>query len=97
MRSGGFVNMPASQRNGTLYTGSTVNLPRRVWEHRIGAVAGFTRDYGVTQLVWYEGYPEIAMARQREHTLKRWRRSWKLALIEAMNPEWRDLAADLNG
>ncbi|WP_244528676.1 hypothetical protein [Methylobacterium gossipiicola] len=51
----------------------------------------------MTQLVWYEGYPEIAMARQREHTLKRWRRSWKLALIEAMNPEWRDLAADLNG
>jgi putative endonuclease len=88
--------MLASQRNGTLYTGSTTDLARRVWEHRIGAVPGFTRDYGVTCLVWYEGCPEIGLARQREHGLKRWRRAWKLALIEAMNPDWRDLAPDLN-
>lgn len=97
MRPAAFVYILASQRNGTLYTGSTTDLARRVWEHRIGTVPGFTRDYAVISLVWYEGYSAIAMARQRKHTLKRWRRSWKLALIEATKPDWRDLAVDLNG
>ncbi|MDO9425820.1 MAG: GIY-YIG nuclease family protein [Methylobacterium sp.] len=96
MQPAAFVYILASQRNGTLYTGSTTDLARRVWEHRIGAVPGFTRDHGVTLLVWYDGCPDVVQARQREHALKRWRRAWKLALIEAMNPAWRDLALDLN-
>jgi len=89
------VHMLASGRNGTLYTGSTVDLARRIWEHRTGMMPGFTRAHGVTQLVWYEGYASIIDARHREYAVKRWRRAWKLALIEGMNPGWRDLYDDL--
>jgi len=89
------VYMLASRRNGTLYTGSTIDLARRIHEHRTGAMPGFTRDYGVTMLVWYEEYPRVIDARIREYAIKRWRRAWKLALIEAFNPAWRDLYEDL--
>lgn len=85
------VYMLASRRNGTLYVGSTIDLARRIWEHKSGAMAGFTRDYGVTTLVWYQGYPHIVQARSREYVIKKWRRAWKIALIEQMNPDWRDL------
>ena len=91
-----FVYILASQRNGTLYTGSTTDLGRRVWEHKNRLTPGFTSAYGVSLLVWYEAYPHVSLARQRESTLKRWRRAWKIALIETMNPEWRDLYDDLN-
>jgi putative endonuclease len=96
MAKGGFVYMLASGRNGTLYLGSTVDLCRRVYEHQQAYTPGFTTRYGVMNLVWYEQYELIADARHREYALKKWRRSWKLALVEAMNPGWRDLSTHLN-
>ena len=90
------VYMLASGRNGTLYTGSAIDLSHRVWEHKEGLTPGFTSRYGVTMLVWYEPHERIIDARNREYAIKRWRRAWKLALIEAMNPGWSDLYFDLN-
>ena len=85
----------ASSRNGTLYVGVTSNLPKRVWEHREGLVEGFTRQYGVKQLVWYEVHGEAIAAITREKQIKKWNRLWKLHLIERMNPEWRDLFEEI--
>jgi len=96
MYQGYFVYILASQRNGTLYVGVTNDLSRRVWEHREGAPSGFTRKYGVIRLVYYEGFQDIDYAIRREKTLKRWRRAWKLQLIEAENPQWLDLYETLN-
>ncbi|MEH3145902.1 MAG: GIY-YIG nuclease family protein [Methylobacterium frigidaeris] len=96
MAPGGFVYMLASGRNGTLYVGSTVDLARRVHEHQQAFAEGFTTRYGVRALVWYEGYDRVVEARQREYAIKKWRRAWKLALIETMNPDWRDLTEDLS-
>ena len=90
-----YVYILASRRNGTLYVGMTDDLVRRVWEHRIGAVPGFTRKYGVKMLVWYEQHETREMAFQRERQIKRWNRAWKLQLIERFNPTWKDLAVDL--
>jgi putative endonuclease len=90
-----FVYMLASQRNGTLYTGSTTELGRRVWEHRQKLVPGFTSAYGVTMLVWFEPHETVYAARLREYQIKTWRRAWKIALIEAQNPHWRDLYEEL--
>ncbi len=92
-----YVYMLASQRNGTLYVGVTGDLARRVWEHRQGDIKGFTAKYGVKRLVWCEAYPTAIEAITREKRLKRWRREWKLALIESENPQWRDLYETLNG
>jgi putative endonuclease len=89
--------MLASQRNGTLYTGSTRSLPRRVFEHREGLVPGFTRKYGVARLVWFEPHDSVAAAHLREKQIKRWRRAWKLSLIEKGNPTWRDRYEDIAG
>ncbi|MEP9379758.1 GIY-YIG nuclease family protein [Aquabacter sp. CN5-332] len=89
------VYILASQRNGTLYTGSTGNIVRRLEEHRSGVVAGFTQTHSVKLLVHLETYLTIDEARVREAALKRWRRDWKIALIEEHNPDWRDLAQDL--
>jgi putative endonuclease len=86
-----FVYILASQRNGTLYIGMTDNLVRRVWEHREGVVAGFTREYGVKMLVWYEVHETRESALIRERQMKKWNRAWKLREIEATNPTWRDL------
>ena len=86
-----YVYILASRRNGTLYTGVTTDLLRRVHEHREGAILGFTQRYGVETLVWYEAHGDVVEAIAREKTIKRWRRAWKLALIEAMNPDWLDL------
>ena len=94
---GYWVYILASGRNGTLYVGVTNDLARRVHEHKEGAVAGFTRTYGVTLLVHAEPYDDIRTAIEREKRLKKWRRAWKLALIERGNPHWRDLYFDLNG
>jgi len=85
------VYILASQRNGTLYTGVTSNLVQRVWQHRHNLADGFTQIYGVHRLVWYELHGEMLAAISREKQIKRWRREWKLALIEASNPDWRDL------
>jgi putative endonuclease len=91
-----YVYILASRRNGTLYVGMIDDLVRRVWEHRIGAVPGFTRKYGVKMLVWYEQHETRETAFQRERQIKRWNRAWKLQLIERFNPTWKDLAVDLS-
>ncbi len=90
-----YVYILASRRNGTLYIGVTNNLVRRVWEHKTNAVDGFTKQYGVHQLVWYEVVDTALAAITREKQLKKWRRIWKLQLIETMNPEWKDLYDDI--
>jgi predicted GIY-YIG superfamily endonuclease len=87
----------ASQRNGTIYTGSTDDLINRVREHREKLRPGFTAKYDVTTLVWYEWHESRETAFRRERRIKEWRRSWKLQLIEAANPTWRDLYEDLAG
>ena len=85
------VYMLASRPRGTLYIGVMGNLVRRVWEHRSGAVPGFTRRYGVDRLVWFEVFDDASAAIQRETTMKHWLRAWKVALVERTNPTWRDL------
>ena len=92
-----FVYILASRKNGTLYVGVTNDLARRISEHKSKLVPGFTRKYSVDQLVYFEQYASILEARAREHALKRWRRAWKIALIEKLNPDWRDLSGSLNG
>ncbi len=86
-----FVYILASRPHGTLYVGVTNDLLRRVWEHRNAEVPGFTKRYRVHRLVWFEAHDSIEAAIRREKRLKRYRRAWKIALIEAMNPGWRDL------
>jgi putative endonuclease len=90
-----WVYILASSRNGTIYVGVTNNLSRRVWEHREGTADGFTKRYSVKRLVYYEAYPDIRNAIQREKNIKKWPRSWKMALIEKENREWRDLYDEL--
>jgi putative endonuclease len=91
-----FVYILASKPNGTLYVGVTNDLARRMLEHKAKLVAGFTRKYEVDQLVYFETFDSILEARAREHSLKRWRRAWKIVLIENLNPDWRDLTSELN-
>jgi putative endonuclease len=91
-----FVYIVASRRNGTLYIGVTNNLARRIAEHKAGLVPGFTRQYEVNRLVYFELFESVREARAREYTMKRWRRAWKIELIETLNPDWRDLSAELN-
>jgi putative endonuclease len=79
-----------------LYLGVTSDPPRRAWEHRTGAVKGFTSRYGLKRLVWYEFHEEIYLAIQREHTMKHWPRAWKVRLILGTNPDWQDLYETLN-
>jgi putative endonuclease len=87
----GYVYILASGTRRTLYVGVTNDLVRRTHEHRQGAAAGFTREYGVKRLVYFEAFDHIAPAIAREKQLKRWHRLWKFALIEKDNPGWRDL------
>ncbi len=84
----------ASKPNGTLYTGVTSDLGRRVWEHQQGRVDGFTKKYNVHLLVYYEYHDDMYSAIAREKRIKKWNRAWKLRLIEEVNPEWRDLSED---
>lgn len=85
------VYILASRRNGTLYTGVTSDLICRVWMHREGIGSQFTARYGVHRLVWYEFHQMMGSAIQRETRIKGWKRTWKLELIETLNPGWRDL------
>lgn len=85
----------ASGRNGTLYIGVTSSLLRRLVQHRDGMLPGFTARYDVKTLVWYELFGDMTRAIAREKQLKNWRRDWKIALIEALNPDWHDLAPGL--
>jgi putative endonuclease len=89
------VYIMANQRNGTIYTGVTSNLPQRVWQHREGVSEGFTKERGCKMLVWYEQGETMAGAIVREKQIKGGSRMKKLALIEGMNPEWRDLYEDI--
>jgi len=85
----------ASERNGTLYIGMTDDLVRRVYEHKSGLVDGFTRKYGVHDLVYFEQTDDVHSAIAREKQMKKWDRKWKLRLIEESNPGWRDLYEEL--
>ncbi len=86
-----FVYILASQRHGTLYVGVTNNLVRRIHEHREKLIEGFTAQYNVTRLVWFDQTDSVEEAITHEKKLKRWRREWKMALIEKTNPAWDDL------
>ena len=83
------------KRNGTLYIGVTSDIARRAWEHRSNAVGGFDRDYRIHRLVFVEFHETMADAILREKRIKKWRRAWKLELIERDNPQWRDLWDEL--
>jgi putative endonuclease len=85
----------ASERNGTLYIGVTNDLVKRVWQHKNHVVKGFTAEYGVDKLVYYETTPDIESAIKREKNLKAWQRKWKLRLIEEFNNDWEDLYNNL--
>ncbi len=89
------VYILASKRNGTLYIGVTSDLVARLHQHRIGAVTGFTQDYNVKRLMWFEQHGTMEEAILREKRLKKWNRAWKIRLIEELNPHWDDLAIGL--
>ena len=85
------VYIMTNKRNGTLYIGATSNLVKRVWEHKNDVVEGFTKRYGLHRLVWYEVHDTMPSAGGRERAMKEWNRSWKIQLIEELNPGWLDL------
>jgi len=89
------VYILASKRNGTLYVGVTSDLIKRIWEHKNNMVDGFTKRYGLHNLVWYELHENMESAIKREKQLKEWKRQWKLELIEGGNPSWLDLYANI--
>jgi len=88
---GGFVYMMTNKRNGILYVGVTSDLVRRAYEHREGLVEGFSKQYGLKRLVYYEQHGDIRSAIQREKTMKHWPRAWKVRTIHGFNPDWDDL------
>lgn len=90
-----YVYILANQKYGTLYTGVTNNLARRIYEHKEGRVAGFTKKWSVNKLVYFEPHLDVYAAISREKIIKKWRREWKINLIETDNPLWLDLYADL--
>lgn len=87
----GYVYIMASQRNGTLYIGVTSDLISRAYQHRNGLIDGFTKEHHCILLIWFEGHGDIEAARYRERQMKRWKRAWKINLIERENPLWNDL------
>ncbi len=87
----GYVYILASHKNGTLYVGTTSNLPKRVWEHKHHVVDGFSKRYQTTLLVYYEVFDMMPDAIAREKQLKKWNRAWKIEMIEKVNPNWDDL------
>jgi|SRR3989339_456815 len=92
MKKSYYVYILANRRNGTLYLGVTNDLKRRVFEHRNHLIEGFTKKYNVANLVYFEETTDIRSALEREKQLKKWNRAWKIKLIEAANPQWRDLS-----
>jgi putative endonuclease len=91
-----FVYLLSSKPHGTLYIGSTADLARRVWQHKVKVIPGFTAKYSVNRLVWYEIHESLAAAAKRERQIKEWKRAWKIELIEADNPQWIDLYPTLS-
>ena len=96
MNKPGYLYLMASGRNGTTYLGVTSDLLRRVWQHRNEVADSFTKKYGCTRLVWYQAFDDIQQARQRELQMKKWKRAWKVELIERENPQWLDLFDNLS-
>jgi putative endonuclease len=90
-----FVYILTNRPRGVLYVGVTGDLARRITVHKDKLAPGFSERYGLAHLVHYEEYPSIVSARAREQSLKRWRRAWKIALVEEANPDWRDLSNEL--
>jgi putative endonuclease len=88
---GSYVYIITNERNGTLYTGVTSDLQKRIWQHKNETVEGFSEKYGLKTLVWYEVHDDINEAIKREKQIKKWERKWKLRMIEDMNPGWEDL------
>ncbi len=86
-----YLYILASRRNGTLYTGVRSNLIQRTWQHKQGLAEGFALKYSVKRLVYFEVHDNALTAIEREKQIKKWRRSWKLELIEESNPDWNDL------
>jgi len=97
LKEAAYVYILASEPYGTLYVGVTSDLVKRIWEHKNGFVEGFTKKYGVKQLVWYEEHGSIISAIEREKRIKRWHRDWKVNLIQAMNPQLDDLYEKIIG
>jgi putative endonuclease len=95
MEKSSYVYILSSGLYGTLYIGVTSDLIKRVWQHREGLVDGFTKQYGVKQLVWFEQHTDIYAAITREKQIKKWRRDWRIELIQKTNPLWRDLFEDI--
>ncbi len=89
------VYLLASHRNGTFYVGVTSNLMQRLYQHREGLIDGFSKDYGIKRLVWFEAHETMESAFMREKRIKNWNRPWKINLVEKENPDWRDLSIDL--
>ena len=92
-----WVYILASKRDGTLYTGFTSTLVKRIGDHKDDVIAGFTKRYGVHRLVWFQEFADVHLAIAREKQIKGWNRAWKIGLIEKSNPEWRDLYRSLIG
>ena len=90
-----YVYILTNTRDGTLYTGITNNLIRRVYEHKSGEIEGFAKKYKTNKLVHFEETPDVQSAITREKRIKKWRRSWEIELIEKNNPQWRDLYYDI--
>jgi len=91
-----FIYILANKKNGTLYIGITNNLIRRIYEHKNDLIDGFSKKYGIHNLVYYESYNDVRDALNRETQMKKWNRKWKIELIEKSNPEWNDLYNELN-
>jgi len=87
----GYIYIMTNRRDGTLYVGVTSNLVRRCYEHRNGLLDGFTKKYGLKQIIYFEQHDTMRFAIQREKTIKHWPRAWKVRLIHGQNPEWCDL------
>jgi putative endonuclease len=92
-----YVYLVTNKPRGVLYIGVTTDLVRRVSEHRQSLIPGFSKRYNCTRLVWYEVHEDVRAAIQREKSLKRWYREWKIALVEESNPSWRDLFFEMSG
>ncbi len=90
-----YVYILTNKRYGTLYTGVTSDLVSRIWQHKSDVTDGFTKSYAVHRLIWYEQHGSIEDAIEREKNIKRWRRNWKIKLINQTNPAWRDLYKDI--
>ena len=92
----GWLYLLCNGKNGTLYLGVTSNLRQRIGQHRDGQIAGFSKKYGCKTLVWTEHFSNLEDARRREWQMKKWKRAWKIELIEKDNPQWQDLFEQLN-